>query len=762
MPRIRKAAESALNSDASSRIAAEELLQFVRQAELLSKTYDCVVANPPYMGSKSFISKLKTFAQSNYPNGKSDLFAMFIERCLNYALDNKFVSMVTMQSWMFLSSFESLRNNIISNVSISSMAHVGARGFDSIGGEVVQTTSFVIRNINLNIKACYFRLVNGNSENEKESLLLEAISNRKCGWFFTASSEDFSKIPGSPIAYWVTDTILKIFNNCIFINDIGETKAGLTTGDNTIFQRYWYEVRFSLININATSLEDTFTNYKKWYPCNSGGNFRKYYGNNYTVVNWQNDGEKIRNFCDKNGRLKASPRSSQYYFKEGCTWSKISSGQFSSRYFPKGYIFDDTGQSFFTNNKYDINNAVGILCSKTSAFLLSLFSQTLSFNKGDIARIPLPHNIPNITNNTVTQIQLSKYDWDSYEISWDFRIFPLIDYDISVGALAASFAKFRTRWQSMTDDMRRLEEENNRIFIEAYSLQNELTPDVPLREITLTCNPYYRYGVDAETATEEEKAELENRLRSDTMKELISYALGCMMGRYSLDEPGLIYAEEGGKNFDPDRYKKFPADDDGIIPMLDRFYFEDDFAHRFTEFCRTVWGDETLEENLKFVADNLGPKVGEKPEETIRRWLSTKFFKDWHLKVYKNRPIYWLFSSGKHKAFEALVYLHRIGPNTIARMRSQYIGTLNKYFAGDIERLEKELPALRGAAAKKIEKELDSLRKKQIELRDFDDKLRHYEDLNITLDLDDGVRVNYGKFKDILAEVKTVTGGKND
>ncbi len=352
-------------------------------------------------------------------------------------------------------------------------------------------------------------------------------------------------------------------------------------------------------------------------------------------------------------------------------------------------------------------------------------------------------------------IDIARSDWDSYESSWKFTSLVLVDPSHKSKSIPSSYINLRKHWQQLTRKMQYLEKENNRIIIETYGLQNEFSPEVPLEEITLTCNPYYRYGGD------KSEEELEALLRTDTMKELISYTIGCMMGRYSLDEPGLIYAHSGNEGFDPSRYKTFSADEDGIIPVMDDDWFADDATNRFVEFLKVTWPPETLDENLKFVADSLGSKRNEEPIQTIRRYISDKFFKEHHLKVYKKRPIYWLFSSGRHKAFQCLVYLHRYNESTLSRMRAMYVTPLQGKYKARIEYLEQERDSAGSSSVRnKMQKELDTMRKKQEELREFDEQLRHYADKRIRLDLDDGVKVNYGKFGNLLAEVKTVTGQK--
>lgn len=575
--------------------------------------------------------------------------------------------------------------------------------------------------------------------------------------FFTASAEDFKKIPGSPVAYWVNKRWRDIFTEASPLSDICNVVCGMTTGDNTRFVRIWHE-----ISIKKTSIHDTEKKYKKWIPYNKGGEFRKWFGNNTYCVNWENNGREIL------ASGKSFPRARTLYFKNSITWSFVSCENFGVRYIDDGFIFDMAGCSAFSYDQEKKYVVVAFLCTSICYKYLLIMNPTLNFQVGNVASLPwiekkILTSKKRITCISQNLIEVSRRDWDSYENSWDFKSLPLLRPEHCSDSLAEAYARTRADWQAMTDEMKKLEEENNRIFIDAYGLQDELTPDVPLKEITLTCNPFYRYGEDGENATEEKRAELEARLKADSVKELLSYAIGCMMGRYSLDEEGLIYASAGNEGFDASRYTSFPADDDGIVPLTDEAWFEDDVASRFREFCKAVWGEETLEQNLQFVADQLEPKAGEAPDATIRRWLSTKFFKDWHLKTYKKRPIYWLFSSGKQKAFECLVYLHRYNENTLPRIRASYVTPLQSKIASRLELLEHQIGSATSTASRNaLKKQRDSLIKKQDELRRFDDLLRHYADQRIALDLDDGVKVNYAKLGELLAETKAITGGKED
>ncbi|WP_045217480.1 BREX-1 system adenine-specific DNA-methyltransferase PglX [Desulfonatronovibrio magnus] len=744
LPGLEKAVEDAKAGDMQAMAVAERVEPLVRQAMLLAGEYDFVVANPPYMGNKGLNPMLKKFAKDSYPDSKSDLFAMFIDRNLQMTQEHGFSALITMQSWMFLSSFEKLRNKLLDTETIITMAHLGARAFDSISGEVVQTTTFVLFNERLEkYKGTYLRLTDEKSEQAKIETIRTGGANR-----FFVSASDFKKIPGSPIAYWVSRALRDTFIKYPPITKYASPKKGMMTGDNAQFLRIYWEVSRNNIFFGCRSHEESLRSDLKWYPHNKGGEFRKWYGNEEFIVNFLRDGDELKSF-DKYGE-----RNPDLYFKEGLSWTKITSSNFSARYSCEGHLYDDASCVCPVYNKQYLPNVLGALNSKVGNHIIKSISQTLNFSPGEIAKLPLVR-VDNITLQIKELIHKSKSDWDSYETSWDFTIFPLLNPDHRSNNISSTYSNVRNHWQEMTNEMKRLEEENNRIFIEAYGLQDELTPDVPLNEITLTCNPHYRYGGS------KSEDELEAMLRADTMKELISYAIGCMMGRYSLDEPGLIYANSANEGFDPGRYENFPADGDGILPIMDDDWFDEDATARFQEFIAVAWPKEHLKENLKFIADSLDPRQGETSIQTIRRFISTSFLKDYHLRVYKKRPIYWLFSSGKKRAFQCLVYLHRYNEATLSRMRGMYVTPLMGKYKARLEFLEHEFDnAGTNTVRNKVKKEIQSIKDKLDELRSFDELLRHFADQRISLDLDDGVKVNYGKFGGLLAEVKAVIGKK--
>ncbi|MDO6683773.1 BREX-1 system adenine-specific DNA-methyltransferase PglX [Oceanobacter sp. 5_MG-2023] len=578
------------------------------------------------------------------------------------------------------------------------------------------------------------------SANKKQVFLTKNLSD-----IHQVDQRKFLEIPGATIVYWAPNRVFDIFSSFEQLHNWSELKSGISTGDNDRFYREWFEV-----NCQEIQLKFQVSSNKKWFPIVRGGDFRRWYGNRESVLNLKNNGQEIAN-SGNNYRL----RDSSYYDKTGITWSRITSGTLSFRLKTKDVNFGENSPCLFSES--DDFNLLAILNSRVSDYFLSLVSPTLSNQVTDVGKIPMIECGQSPSGNARSLVKLNKLDWNAYERSWDFQYPPILSaLSESNTTLESSYTVWNGQNRDTFDEVRRLEEENNRLFIDAYGLQDELTPEVPIEQITLTVNPAYRYGIKG---TEEER---NARFREDTMAELVSYAIGCMMGRYSLDEPGLIYANSGNEGFDDlverGAYTKFPADDDGIIPLTDKEWFADDAANRLVEFISVAWPAESLEENLDFLAANLSPKKGEDSRDTIRRYLCDKFYKD-HMQTYKKRPIYWLFSSGKQKAFQCLVYLHRYNESTLARMRTEYVIPLTAKLSAHIDNLESDKLASDSAAEiKKLEKEINTLQKQQTELTEFDDKLKHFADMRIRLDLDDGVKVNYGKFGDLLAEVKAIHG----
>jgi len=715
LPKIGESLISARDKgDVFARLAADDLIGLLSQALVLSMKFDAVVANPPYMGGKGMNPALKGYAENSFPDSKSDLFSMFMERGFDWCKLSGFNSMVTMQSWMFLSSYDAIREKLLQHRTIQTMAHLGARAFAEISGEVVQTTAFVLQAQHISgFKPVFFRLVNG-QEADKESLLRQN-KNR----FDTTLQDDFKQIPGSPMAYWIGNRLRSIFSEAKPLDQFAPIGKGLDTGNNKMFLRLWHEVD---------------VNNEKWVPCLKGGSYRKWYGNFEYKINWDADGSELKSYTGSN------LRNEQHYFKSGLTWSRISSGQPSFRHFENDCIPESTGPCIFLSGALR-NYISGFVNSNAALEILKFIAPTLDFQSGHISKLPIFVDVNSSAFSEVEAlvdkcVSLSMLDWDLNEVSWDFSSLGNL---INEKSLESSWYLWRDQTIDNRKILRATEIRINEIFVSLYGLESEVGVDVSEEQITLI------------------KAD-----RRNDCQRLISYSIGCIMGRYSLDEAGLIYANAGNVGFDAARYKTFPADDDGIVPVTDELWFEDDAANRVREFLMAVWGSDSLDENMTWLAVSLGQKANETPEETIRRYISSGFYKD-HLQTYKKRPIYWLFSSGKQGAFQCLVYLHRYHEGTLSRMRAEYVVPLTAKIAARIDLMNNDAEAASSAAARtKINKQIEVLRKKQTELLAFDEKLRHYADMRIKLDLDDGVKVNYGKFGDLLDSVKAITGGGGD
>ena len=689
--------------------ALEILLPIVRCAELLSRQYDAVVTNPPYMGGSGMDKTLSDFVKKNYPDSKADLFACFIERCGTLANGRGFFGMITQQAWMFLSSYENLRKKLSLQETVN-MAHLGARAFDEIGGEVVQTTAFVKRQTKISgYKGTYVRLIGINGEQEKAESFLSG-QNR-----YIADSDNFAKIPGSPVAYWVSEKFISIFRNTS-VGEISRVREGIKTGDNDKFLRFWYEISINKSNI-VSPIETS-----KWHKTAKAGEFRKWYGAHYILTNFESKGINII----KNGH--GSITGTVDLYKEAITWNRITSSKESFRFLPSGFISNMAGMCLYLNDKGRENELLGFLNSNIIAYALSIINPTISFPPGSISILPVTAKTSGryklrIDNLVSKNIAISREDWDAFETSWDFKRHPLIR---KVDTIEEAFLAWEKESAERFRQLKANEEELNRIFIEIYGLQDELTPDVEDKDVTVR------------------KADLERDIKS-----FISYAVGCMFGRYSLDADGLAFA---GGEWDESKYKTFPADKDAIIPVCDKEYFEDDIVARFADFVKAVYGAENLEKNLKFISRALGGKE-ENPRKVIREYFIKDFFAD-HCKIYQKRPIYWLFDSGRKNAFKALIYIHRYKPDTIARLRTGYLHEVQAKYAADAESLEKALTAGTGGNQTQMKKELSALKAKQEEMHVFEEKIHHYADIRISIDLDDGVKHNYALFADVLAKLK--------
>lgn len=717
---------------------AQRILPLIQQATWLAAKYDIVVTNPPYMGGSNMSAKLSAFVKKHYTDTKSDLSTIFMEKTLAMCQDSGYMSMINIPVWMFLSSYEKLRLSILKNNTYSSMLHLGRGIFGSDFG----TTAFVIAKRRIeNYRGNYRRLF-------EKQVAVDSIEEKEQKFFsgkgaFVGVQENFAKIPGSPVAYWVSDKMLNCFSAGTRLGDIADSKQGLATGENDRFVRLWQEVDRERINFQAESNLDFAKSNRKWAPYNKGGEFRKWYGNNTHIVNWENDGKEIKSFTDSKGKLRSRPQNLMFYFRESFTWSLISSSVAAFRYKPHGHIFDIAGMSGFSRN--NLLYLLALCNTKFSMKVLEIIAPTLNYQCGDIANIPViidEVHRAEIESLAQENISISRADWDSYETSWDFVRHPLLAHPAPT--LAAAYEQHRAEANARFDRLKANEEELNRIFIDIYGLADELTSAVEERDVTV------RRIFDAK---EDIPASMRGSnyaiTRADVVRSLISYAVGCMFGRYSLDTPGLAYA---GGDWDGGRYATFLPDEDGIIPICDNEYFDDDIVERFAAFLTAALGAETLEENLQFVADALG--TGGSPREVIRSYFLTTFYAD-HVKTYQKRPIYWLFDSGKKNGFKCLVYMHRYDPDTLARIRTDYVHEQQSRYRTAISNLEDArdhaaTAADRVSAGKKLASVID----REKELLAYEEKIHHLADQRLTIDLDDGVKHNYAIFQDVLAKIK--------
>ena len=740
-----------------------ELIEsLIKQHITLTNQYETVVTNPPYMGGKGFSTKLKTYVEKNYKDSKSDLFAVFIERCNEFTKKNFYTSMITMQSWMFLSSFETLRKNIIEKTEIKSLNHLGTRAFSEIGGEVVSTVAWISKKISPKNEGTYIRLVDYNNAELKEEEFFNKAN------YFQAKQKDFEKIPGSPIAYWVSDKIREIFEKNQKLGDIGEAKVGLQTGDNDRFLRLWNEVNCNKIGYNMSNSQEALESKKKWFPFNKGGEFRKWYGNQEYLVNWENDGYEIKNFYDEKGKLRSRPQNTEYYFKESVTCSAISSSQNSIRYCPSGNIFDVNLRVYFLETDKNLK-LLSILNSKIFHKFGEILSPTLALNANDLDRIPIIFNddIKLVQQN----IDISKEEWDSRETSWDFEKLSLIDGE----DLKAAFENYCSHWRDNFVQLHKNEEELNRLFIEIYELQDEMDEKVSFDDITILKKEAKIVEIDNSKA-KEFSSESERYLydrgvslefnKDELVKQFLSYAIGCIMGRYSTNKPGLIMANSddvlelsSNKFFVKDANgdirqeveTEFLPDEFGILPITAEKDFSNDIVERVKEFVKFVYGEESLKDNLNFIAEALGNKDNRNPEEILRTYFITAFYKD-HLQRYQNRPIYWLMNSGKKNAFSCLFYMHRYEPLTVARVRADYLIHYQEMLENKRKFIERQLydEDISAKEKKNVEKELKDLDILLKELREYANEVKHIAEQKIPLDLDDGVNVNYEKLEAIL------------
>ncbi|MEQ6494583.1 BREX-1 system adenine-specific DNA-methyltransferase PglX [Pseudomonas aeruginosa] len=708
--------------------ASQVLEQFAWPASLLAMQYDAIVANPPYMGGRVMFPRLKRLVEVGYSASSGDLYSAFLSRFLVSTRSSGFLSFIVLHTLIYLSSFEEVRRSILQCKTISGLLHIGYNTFPELNSKIAQGVAISIMGGKLDgFIGRYVGLNHLPQSADKRAGFLEEKS------VYEKNQAEFLRIPYAPLAYWVSHRLVEVFERSSNIESLGPVRQGFQTGDNDKYLRYWFEVAVEGVNFNASNRDDFFESQKKWAPYNKGGSFRKWYGNNEFLVRFDKAAYEA---LSKQGNCLPSR---DLYFKEGVTWSALTSADFGARYSPPGFTFSAKGACAFPVPS-EINFVLGLLNSKVSSEILKIFSGTLDFNVGSIREIPVLGDTDlkvSVSGRVDEAVSLAKSEWDSNEVSWGFAVNPLVGQDKSLQKLGDVFLKWSERRKREKLSLQKIELEIDCLFLQAYGLKGEI--DAP-----------------------EIHKEFSEKLEEVVSVQFLSYALGCMMGRYSLDQLGLIYANSGNVDFEPSRYRKFPADSDGIIPITDEAWFEDDAAERVREFIEVIWGADTLVENMEWLADSLGRKTGESADEAIRRYLSTSFYKD-HLQTYKKRPIYWLFSSGKQKAFECLVYLHRYNEGTLSRMRMEYVVPLQSRMQARIDKLSDDIDSATSSAQQKaLQKRKDKLTKQLEELRRFDEALRPYADQRISLDLDDGVKVNYGKFGNLLAEVKAITGGKDD
>ncbi len=685
-----------------------ELLPLVQVAEALAQKYDVVVTNPPYMGASNMNPKLNDFIKRNYADYKSDFFSSFVIHCSEMTKESGYCGFFTPYVWMFIQSYEKMRNYLYNQTTVETLIQFEYSAFEEA---TVPVCTFAFQNRHIQKKGCYLRLVDfrGGMEVQRQKTL-EAIENHDCGFYYEQNADNFSKIPGSPVAYWLSDVVFNVFDKSKeSIRNFAFGEGKNVTTNNAKYILFAWEVNKK--DIGAFDY--------KWLPCAMGGDYRKWYGNIVNVIDWSLE---ARSFYKTNqaGRIIRE----EFWDMSGVTWGKISSASPSFRYLDNKQMYQET--AVLQESKNDTLMVLSVLNTKVAQFFLSFLAPTLNFQLQDICSIPLPDQLKAVKTEAMeigeNCVSESKKDWDSFEISLDFQHHPLLR---KVSAIAEAFTQWQTECDDRFNQLKANEEELNRIFIDIYGLQDELTPGVEDKDITVR------------------KADLGRDIRS-----FISYAVGCMFGRYSLDVDGLAYA---GGEWDNSKYASFAADKDNIIPICDDEYFEDDIVGLFVEFVKTVYGADTLDENLKFIADALGGKG--QPKDVIRNYFLNDFYKD-HCKIYQKRPIYWLFDSGKKNGFKALIYMHRYQPDTIARIRTDYVHEQQARYRTAIADLEQRIANTSTGERVKLNKKLTTLQAQDTEIRTYEEKIHHLADQMISIDLDDGVKKNYAIFQDVLAKIK--------
>ncbi|MGO5306905.1 BREX-1 system adenine-specific DNA-methyltransferase PglX [Agathobacter sp. LCP21S3_B2] len=723
--------------------ALRELLPLVQVAEAMAQKYDVVVTNPPYMGASNMNPKLNDFIKKNYADYKSDFFSAFVIHASQMTKQSGYCGFFTPYVWMFIQSYEKMRNYLYNQTTVETLIQFEYSAFEEA---TVPVCTFAFQNRHIEKKGCYLRLVDfrGGMEVQRQKTL-EAIENHDCGFYYERSTNNFSEIPGSPVAYWVSAQVRNAFANNPLIEDVLETRNGMSTTNNNLFLKMWFEPCIEKCGFGSFTATSAKESSKKWFRYNKGGEFRRWYGNNDYVVNWENDGEKLKKYVsERYGSYSKEIRSEDRYFYESITWSGVTSSQTGFRFSSQGAIFDSGANGLFADETRILKYTLGFLNTKLVVDFVKCKNPTINTGSGTIGKLPIRIQDDKIQYvNTIVDecIEQSKTDWDIFETSWDFQHHPLLR---EVSTIDEAFEQWQVECDDRFNQLKANEEELNRIFISIYGLQEELTPEVEDKDVTVR------------------KADLGRDIRS-----FISYAVGCMFGRYSLYNEGLLYAGGSGGDFGSLVEKiqdylreqgksRFPENEfypnaDNIIPVCDDEYFEDDIVGLFVEFVKTVYGADTLDENLEFIANALGGKG--QPKDVIRNYFLNDFYSD-HCKIYQKRPIYWLFDSGKKNGFKALIYMHRYQPDTIARIRTDYVHEQQARYRTAIADLEQRIANASTGERVKLNKKLTTLQAQDTEIRTYEEKIHHLADQMISIDLDDGVKKNYAIFQDVLAKIK--------
>ena len=704
----------------------------ILNTEVLLNKYTVVCTNPPYLNKMN--GELKEYIIKHYKDYSGDLFSVFMYKNFDYCIQGGYSAFMTPFVWMFIKTYEQLREYIIRNKSITSLIQMEYSAFEEA---TVPICCFVLKNDREKQKGLYFKLSDfkGGMEVQKQKVL-EALADKECGYFYETSAENFFKIPGSPIAYWVSENLINDFETGVKMESTVSPKQGLATADNNRFLRAWWEVVTNKIKYDSENVEQLTESKCKWVPYNKGGERRQWYGNYDYLVNWENDGFEIRNFKDDKGKVRSRAQNTQYYFKPAITWSDITSGGFSIRYRIGGGIHDVTGMSAFCDDELKLKYLLGLMSTKISDYIFKILNPTIHLQIGNFCDFPVLENGEQDVVIALTQqnISLSKSDWDSFETSWDFVKHPLVqgvfklslENSLAEKYIEASYMNWEKECDERFNTLKANEEKLNRIFIDIYGLQDELTPEVEDKDVTVR------------------KADLTRDIKS-----FVSYAVGCMFGRYSLDVDGLAYA---GGDWYGSKYNTFIPDTDNVIPITDEEYFKDDIVGLFVAFVKKVYGEETLEENLDFISKALGNK-GDTSREVIRNYFVKDFYKD-HVKTYQKRPIYWLYDSGKQDGFKALIYMHRYNADTTGKVRVDYLHKMQRTYMSEIERMQDMIDNSQNPReVAQSEKRKEKLIKQLKETKDYDEKIAHLALSRIAIDLDDGVKVNYDK-------VQTAQDGK--